>query len=52
MNRRRPRESHGGWYALSLGLFQVAMLAKTAVSFLPVDAAADPLVAAGADEPA
>jgi len=31
-----PPRKPWGWYALSLGLFQVAMLAKTAVSFLPV----------------
>jgi len=30
------RQTAWGFYALSLGLFQLAMLAKTAVSFLPV----------------
>jgi tetratricopeptide (TPR) repeat protein len=31
-----PREKAWRWYALSLGLFLLAMLAKTAASFLPV----------------
>jgi tetratricopeptide (TPR) repeat protein len=31
-----PKEKAWRWYALALGLFLLAMLAKTAVSFLPV----------------
>jgi protein O-mannosyl-transferase len=38
IGRALPKETRGTpwrWYALSLALFQLAMLAKTAVSFLP-----------------
>jgi tetratricopeptide (TPR) repeat protein len=33
---KRARRECWGWYALALALFQLAMFAKTAVSFLPV----------------
>jgi 4-amino-4-deoxy-L-arabinose transferase-like glycosyltransferase len=35
-DNHKKRQSQWRWYALSLVLFQLAMLAKTAVSFLPV----------------